>query len=98
MWQTRNAVETAQSAEINLKHQISKLYRSEGVTKALLLEGLASLLGLPEISFGGVDLSLSSLRNHLVNELAGKLGAPREKIGAMTNDALLKQVTALVGK
>ena len=97
MWQSRKAVETAQATEDQVRQLTSRLYEGEGVAKALLLEGLATLLSLPEKSLSSMNMDVATLRTHLVNELAGKLAAPRETIRALTNEALLKQVKALVG-
>jgi len=97
MWQSRKAVEAAQSTENDVRRLTAKLYEGEGVVKAMLLEGLATLLRLPEKSLASMDMSVGSLRNHLVNELAGRLAAPRESIRALPDEALLKQVNALTG-
>lgn len=48
MWQSRKAVEAAQSIENDVRRLTAKLYEGEGVVKAMLLEGLATLLRLPE--------------------------------------------------
>ena len=65
------------------------------MTKELMTEGLAKLLGVPESTTQPMGWGYEKLRKDFVKEVSDRLSAPRATINELPVEMLLKQVDAL---